>query len=85
MRLFLILILILFLDFKSSFLVALSIPISFAMTFVLMRFVGADINSISLAAMIIALGMIVDQSIVVTENSLYYSTQGYNKIESIYS
>ena len=78
-----ILILILFLDFKSSFLVALSIPISFAMTFVLMRFVGADINSISLAAMIIALGMIVDQSIVVTENSLYYTTQGYNKIESI--
>ena len=78
-----ILILILFLDFKSSFLVALSIPISFAMTFVLMKFVGADINSISLAAMIIALGMIVDQSIVVTENSLYYTTQGYNKNESI--
>jgi len=78
-----VLILILFLDFKSSFLVALSIPISFAMTFVLMKFVGADINSISLAAMIIALGMIVDQSIVVTENALYYVSQGYRKIDAI--
>ncbi len=78
-----VLILILFLDFKSSFLVALSIPISFAMTFVLMKFLGADINSISLAAMIIALGMIVDQSIVVTENSLYYITQGYKKADAI--
>jgi multidrug efflux pump subunit AcrB len=78
-----VLILILFLDFKSSFLVALSIPISFAMTFVLMKFLGADINSISLAAMIIALGMIVDQSIVVTENSLYYISQGYKKADAI--
>ncbi len=78
-----VLVLIIFLDFKSSFLVALSIPISFAMTFILMKFVGADINSISLSAMIIALGMIVDQSIVVTENSLYYVSKGYDKLNAI--
>lgn len=78
-----VIILIIFLDFRSSFLIALSIPISFAITFVIMKLVNADINSISLAAMIIALGMIVDQSIVISENALVYISTGKNKYEAI--
>lgn len=78
-----VIILIIFLDFWSSFLIALSIPISFAITFVIMKTVNADINSISLAAMIIALGMIVDQSIVISENALVYISQGKKKYEAI--
>ncbi|HNH07717.1 MAG TPA: efflux RND transporter permease subunit, partial [Leptospiraceae bacterium] len=78
-----VIILIIFLDFWSSFLIALSIPISFAITFVIMKLVNADINSISLAAMIIALGMIVDQSIVISENALVYISYGKKKYEAI--
>lgn len=78
-----ILILIIFLDWKSSFLVALSIPVSLAITMIIMKFTNSDINSVSLAAMIIALGMIVDQSIVVTENAIYYRGKGHSKEKSI--
>lgn len=78
-----IIILVIFLDLKSSFLVALSIPVSLAITFIIMKWTNSDINSVSLAAMIIALGMIVDQSIVVTENSIFYKAKGYSKLEAI--
>ena len=57
-----VLILIIFLDFRSSFLIALAIPTSFAVTLIILNFAGEDLNAISLMAMIIALGMIVDQS-----------------------
>ncbi len=78
-----VIILIIFLDFWSSFLIALSIPISFGITFIIMKLVNADINSISLSAMIIALGMIVDQSIVISENALVYIATGKKKHEAI--
>jgi multidrug efflux pump subunit AcrB len=78
-----IIILVIFLDLKSSFLVALSIPVSLAITFIIMKWTNSDINSVSLAAMIIALGMIVDQSIVVTENAIFYKAKGFNKVEAI--
>jgi multidrug efflux pump subunit AcrB len=78
-----VIILIIFLDFWSSFLIALSIPISFGITFIIMKLVNADINSISLAAMIIAFGMIVDQSIVISENALVYIATGKKKYEAI--
>ncbi|MCR9142158.1 MAG: efflux RND transporter permease subunit [bacterium] len=71
-----IIILIIFLDLRSSLLIALSIPTAFAITFLIMPTTGVDINAISLMAMIIALGMIVDQSIVVSENSIVHIKQG---------
>ncbi|MCB1180333.1 MAG: efflux RND transporter permease subunit, partial [Leptospiraceae bacterium] len=78
-----IIILIIFLDFTSSFLIALSIPTSFALTFILMPFGDVEINSISLAAMIIALGMIVDQAIVISENALHEIKKGKPKLQAI--
>ncbi len=78
-------ILIVFLDFRSSFLIALSIPTSFAITLIIMPAAGVDINAISLAAMIIALGMIVDQSIVISENSIVHIQEGRSKRDGILS
>ena len=78
-----IVILIVFLDFRSSFLIAFSIPTSFAITFIVMPFAGVDINAISLAAMIIALGMIVDQAIVISENSIVHMSNGKSKFKAI--
>ncbi len=80
-----VLILIIFLDFRSSFMVALSIPSSFAITFPIMFSLGVDINALTLVGMIIALGMIVDQSIVVSENSLVYIRKGVSRFEAIKS
>lgn len=76
-------VLIIFLDFSSSFLIALSIPTSFAITFICLPLTNMDINAISLAAMIIALGMIVDQPIVVSENAIVYVSKGEKKSNTI--
>ncbi|MCP5501231.1 MAG: efflux RND transporter permease subunit [Leptospiraceae bacterium] len=76
-------ILIIFLDFTSSFLIAISIPASFAITFIIMPLAKVEINSISLAAMIIALGMIVDQSIVISENAIHELKKGKPKFQAI--
>lgn len=53
--------------FLSSFLVALSIPISAAFTFFLMGQAGISINVMSLGGLALGIGMLVDNSIVVLE------------------
>lgn len=76
-------VLIIFLDLRSSFLIALSIPSSFAITLIMLPVFDADINVVSLAAMIIALGMIVDQSIVVSENAIVLMLRGEKKHDAV--
>ena len=67
--LFAILILLLFLrDIKPTFITLLSIPISITFALVLMYFSGVTLNMISLSGLAVAVGMLVDNSIVVIEN-----------------
>lgn len=67
--LFAIIVLLLFLrDFKPTFITILSIPISLTFAIVLMYFAGVTINLISLSGLAVAVGMLVDNSIVVIEN-----------------
>ena len=67
--LFAVLVLLLFLrDFKPTFITLLSIPISLTFAIVLMYFAGITINLISLSGLAVAVGMLVDNSIVVIEN-----------------
>ncbi len=62
-------ILILFLkDFKSTFIIACSIPISVVFAIVLMYFSKISLNIISLSGIAMGVGMLVDNSIVVIEN-----------------
>jgi len=61
-------VLALFLNFRSSFWIAMSIPAAFAVSLIVIPWFGVDINAITLAAMILVLGMLVDDSIVVSEN-----------------
>ncbi len=64
-----VLILFLFLrSFSSVLIIAISIPISAVTAFLVMFFFGRTINVISLAGMAFAVGMVVDNSIVVLEN-----------------
>ena len=53
-----------FWEWRSALLMALSIPITLAMTFGLMQLLGLDIQQMSIASLIIALGMLVDDPVV---------------------
>jgi multidrug efflux pump subunit AcrB len=63
-----ILILFLFMDFRSGFWVAMGIPFALSFTLIICLFVGYSVNNITLAAIIIVLGIVVDDGIIIAEN-----------------
>ena len=72
-----IIILLLFLkDFKSTFIIACSIPLSVIFAIVLMYFTKITLNIISLSGLALGIGMLVDNSIVVIENIYRLRRQG---------
>ncbi len=78
-------VLLLFLRSGSSTLViATAIPISVVGTFVVMAFMGRTINVISLAGMSFAVGMVLDNSIVVLENIYRHMQMGKSRIRAAY-
>lgn len=64
----LVLVTILPLGFRPSLIVAISIPLSLAMGVLILALFGYSLNQISISGFIISLGLLVDDSIVVTEN-----------------
>ena len=65
-----------FLDLRLAFWVMMGIPISFLGAFVLMEPFDASINMLSLFAFIVALGIVVDDAIIVGENIFSHRVQG---------
>ncbi len=59
-----VLVALLFMEWRSALLVALSIPITVAMTLGICALLGIDLQQISIAALIIALGLLVDDPVV---------------------
>ncbi|MFH2137834.1 MAG: efflux RND transporter permease subunit [Candidatus Omnitrophota bacterium] len=74
--------LFIFLDFRSSIWVAMGIPFTFCFTLITALLLGYSINNITLAAVIIVMGMVVDDAIVVAENVSRLRAQGMDKEES---
>ena len=65
-----IIVLFLFLfELRSAFIVILSLPLSLLIAFLLMKYYGMSANLMSLSGLAIAVGMIVDGTIVIVENS----------------
>jgi multidrug efflux pump subunit AcrB len=60
----------------------ISIPLSLAMGLTMLDALGYSLNQLSIVGMIIALGILVDDSIVVVENIERYLREGYNKREA---
>ncbi|MCW8896084.1 CusA/CzcA family heavy metal efflux RND transporter [Sulfurimonas sp.] len=56
-------------EFRSAFIVIVSIPTSLLIAFLLMDYYNVSVNLMSLSGLAIAVGMIVDGTIVVVENS----------------
>lgn len=67
---------------RSSLIIALTIPFSLIIAFCYMYFMGWTINMISLSALAIAIGMVVDNAIVVLENITSYINRGTRVRES---
>jgi multidrug efflux pump subunit AcrB len=66
----------LFLEARLAFWVMMGIPISFLGSFLFLPAAGVTVNMMSLFAYIIALGIVVDDAIVVGENVYFYRQQG---------
>lgn len=76
------LILFLFLSGRVAFWVAVGIPVSFMATLAVMYVMGGSINMISLFALIMALGIIVDDAIVVAEDAQAHFEMGEGSVEA---
>jgi len=61
---------------RSSIIVAISIPVSIIMTFFVMSQAGITLNIISMAGLALAVGMLVDNAIVVLENIFRFKEDG---------
>ena len=84
--LFAIVVLFLFLrDIRPTFITLCSIPISVVFAVVLMYFSGVTINMISLSGLAVAVGMLVDNSVVVIENIYRLRAKGANVIQAAVS
>jgi len=71
----------LFLDLRLSFWVTLGIPISLSGAFIAMYLFGVSINMVSLFALILVLGIIVDDAIIVGE-SIYVHRDNHSSIDA---
>lgn len=77
--LFICLVAILFLgDVKSPFIIGLSMVVSIVICFLFFYLFKMSLNIISLSGLILALGMMIDSSIIVTENISQYRERGYS-------
>ena len=67
---------------RTGVIVALSVPLVLAITFVGMMLLGIDFQRISLGALIIALGLLVDDAIIAVEMMMVKLEQGSSRIEA---
>lgn len=70
---------------RPGLVVALSIPIVLAVTFVTMLAVGIPLHRVSLGALIIALGLLVDDAMIVIEQIDSHLHAGWNKMKAVTS
>ncbi len=79
---FVIAVLLFFLGVRNATLVGIAIPLSMFISFMLFQIAGQTLNFVMLFSFIIALGMLVDNAIVIVENIYRYREEGYSKIEA---
>jgi len=77
-----IVVLLLFMGVRSGLLIGFILLVTVFGTFIFMKQMGIDLQRVSLGALIIALGMLVDNAIVVTEGILIGMKKGRTKVEA---
>lgn len=76
------LVLFVFMGIRSGLLIGSVLALTVFGTFIVMKIYGIDLQRISLGAMVIALGMLVDNAIVVTEGMLIRIESGENRLQA---
>ncbi len=76
------LVVFIFMGVSNGFFVALAIPISFLITFIIFAVLGITLNMIVLFALTLSLGMLVDNGIVVVENIYRHAQSGLSRFEA---
>jgi multidrug efflux pump subunit AcrB len=70
------------LGMRAASVVMISIPLSLSIGLAALYFTGFSLNQLSIAGFVLALGLLVDDSIVVVENIERYLRAGYSRIEA---
>ncbi len=70
------------LGIRAGIVVALAVPLTLSATFLFMKLTGIDFNRISLGALIIALGLLVDDAIIAIEMMILKMEQGLDKVRA---
>jgi len=70
--------------FRASLVIAAVIPISVVIGIGMTDLSGYGLEQMSIAALVIALGMLVDNAIVVTENIIRFMKMGYSRAEAVH-
>ena len=71
-----------FLGFRNALFVGIAIPLSMFLSFTVLGFMGVTLNTMVLFSLVIALGMLVDNGIVVVENVYRLMDEGYPRIQA---
>ncbi|MHC1692673.1 MAG: efflux RND transporter permease subunit [Sphaerochaetaceae bacterium] len=69
-------------SFKPTLIISLSMPISIAFTLMIMSIAGITVNSMSMSGLILGIGMVVDASIIILENTYKLREKGYSAVAS---
>ncbi len=72
-----------FLELRLALWVMIGIPIAFFGSFLILPFLGASLNMVSMFAFMIALGIVVDDAIVIGENAYHYRQQGMEPMAAV--
>ena len=80
--LFVVAVLLFFLGVRTATLVGIAIPLSMFLSFIIFDALGYTLNFIMLFSLIIALGMLVDNAIVIVENIYRFREQGHSRFDA---
>ncbi len=70
------------LGFRTGLVVAVTIPLVLAMTFAVMHYFGIGLHKISLGALVLALGLLVDDAIIAVEMMAIKMEQGFTRVKA---
>ncbi len=80
--LFVVLVLVFFLGIRNALLVGTAVPLAIFTGFLVMSIMGLTINFVILFSLIIALGLLVDNSVVIVENIYRFREKGHERFEA---
>ncbi|MFH0963808.1 MAG: efflux RND transporter permease subunit [Planctomycetota bacterium] len=75
-------VLFIFISARNSILIAMAIPLSFCIGFIVLSALGVTLNMVVLFSLVLAVGMLVDNAIVIVENIYRHANEGLERTEA---